>query len=249
MHRKFLFPVFIICGLSVQAQSPRIISTRDLIWTGISFNMKFSDRWMFVSDGLYRFEYADGDAFQAGIRAGGRYTTAKGWQLTAGGVYFLHYPNPNGLVPRPELRGWQEIAKRWDVGVHHVLYPRIRFEQRFFREYHGTELEDRYKLSTIRLRLRGEYFYGIGAKGEQNWSIVAGDEIMFHAHSDGFTTLDQNRAWIGPQYRFSDNFTTQITYVHILQQRTSVAFEQFHVIRLTLQFTGERRTQIDNFQK
>lgn len=235
--KKYLIVLVLFITTMLSAQTPRTIVTRNLFWGAASLNWKFTPQWSLVSDALFRFEYTDGDIFQSGVRSGISYTTGNGFQLTAGGVFFLHYPNPNGEVPRPEIRGWEEVGRKFDFGIHHTFFPRIRIEQRYLKDYVGNELADHFEFNSWRLRLRAEYFLSFANRDSAGWSFVAGDEFMFHRKTDGFTSMDQNRAWAGFAYRFNENITVQTTYIHIFLQKNSSQFEQLHVLRLALQFS------------
>lgn len=238
--KKYLV-VILLVTTSLSAQTPRTVSTRNLFWGAVSLNWKFNPKWSLVSDALFRYEYTDGDIFQSGIRSGISYKTSNGIQLTAGGVFFLHYPDPNGKVPRPEIRGWEEIGRKFDFGIHQTFFPRIRLEQRYFEEYNGDQPADRFTFNSWRLRLRAEYSFSFAHRDSSGWSLVAGDELMFHRKPDGFTSMDQNRVWGGFAYKFNHHVAIQTTYIHIFQQRNSTLFDQLHVLRLTLQFSIQNR--------
>ncbi len=247
--KKYLVVLALLITTFLPAQTSRTVNTRNLFWGSVTLHYKLNEKWSIVNDALFRIETTDGDIFQSGIRSGLQYKNAFGIQLTAGGCAFLHYSNPNGRPSRPELRPWQEAGRKFDFGIHHSFYPRVRFEQRFFKEYDGTELADEFNFHTYRLRFRAEYFYSLGDSGTRRWSLVLGDEIMFHRRENGFTSHDQNRIWVGFAYKITASFAAQLTYLHIYQQRARTIFDQFHVIRLTLQFTGQTRQQIDDSQK
>lgn len=247
--KKYLVVLAMIITTFLSAQTSRTVNTRNLFWGSVTLNYKLNEKWAIVSDALFRIEVPDGDIFQTGMRAGAMYTTSNKWQWAGGGVYFQHYPNPNGKVPRPELRGWQECGRRFNFGIHHTVFPRVRFEQRFIKEYEDDELAEHTTFHSWRLRLRCEYSYAIGAEGEQKWSIVVGDEFMFFRSGTGLSGMDQNRVRGGFAYKFSEAFTLQTTYIHILQQRSSALYDQYHVLRLTLQFSLQRPPQNDTFQK
>jgi hypothetical protein len=240
--RNKVLVTLVAVSFATGVRAQHTVSTRNLFWGSVVFNYKFNDRWTLVNDGLFRFETTDGDIFQSGLRSGLQYKNALGVQFTTGGCVFLHYSNPNGKPSRPELRPWQEAGRKFDFGIHHSFLPRIRFEQRFFREYVGDELAEKYTFHSWRLRFRAEYNYFIGDSGRRKWSFVIGDEIMFHRRGNGFTSHDQNRVWVGCAFKVNPAFTAQLTYLHIYQQRTSMAFDQFHVIRLTLQLAGQKHT-------
>lgn len=215
------------------AQHTRTVSSRNLVWGAAALNMSFNERWMLVSDALYRAEISDGDRFQTGVRAGVRYAQGL-WQWTAGGAYFLHYPDPNGNAPRPEWRAWQEAGRKFPFGIHHLFYPRFRTEQRFISSYIGNEVSSP-RFHSVRVRLRGEYFYSPRSMETSPLAFVVGDEIMFHYRGNHFTAMDQNRVWAGVQYTFRQ-FTVQLTYLYILQARNKYATDHFHVLRLSVLF-------------
>lgn len=246
---KFVFALVVVSLTATSASAQRTTTTRHLFWGSVVFNYQFNERFTLVSDGLYRFELTDGDVFQTGIRSGLQFKTSRGYQWIAGGYFLLHYPNPNGNPARPELRSWQEFNRKFESGIHHIFFPRIRFEQRFIKEYSGNELADDFTFHSYRLRLRAEYFYAFGKSENQRWSIVLGEEIMFYRRGSGFTSHEQNRVWTGFAYKFTPAFTAQLAYLHIYLQRTSSIFDQYHVIRLTLQFTGKKRPENDDAHK
>lgn len=208
---------------------------RNLLWLSANVNYQFRKQWTSVNDLQFRLEYSDGDLYQLAARSGITYKTGSGYQFTAGGAFFLHYPNPNGRVPRQEFRTWEEVSKKWEFGIHHSLYPRIRLEQRFFREYDGDVLADQFGFSSWRLRLRAEYAYSIG-KENPRWSLIVGDEFMIQRKANGFTAMDQQRAWAGIAYKFSKLLSVQMIYLNVIQQRNSDLYDQLHVIRATIQF-------------
>src|ERR1044071_7648126 len=74
--------------------------TRNMLWLSANVNYQFRKQWTSVSDLQYRMEYTDGDIYQVAARSGISYKTVTGYQVVAGGAFFLHYPNPNGRVPR-----------------------------------------------------------------------------------------------------------------------------------------------------
>jgi len=239
--KYLLVAALLFVTATIHAQSPRTVNTRQMIWAGLSGDYKFNQIWSAGLDGQFRFEFADGDIYQWLVRAYAACQAGNGLRFSAGAAYGRVYPNPNGKVARPEWRPWQEIGRKWLIGIHHTLYPRVRFEQRFIREYAGSELADDFTL-TYRLRLRTDYNYLIRSdSGEQKWSLIAGEEIMFNQKPDGFSGFDQNRVWGGIAYKFAPSNSVNLLYMHVWQQRNHSLFDQFHVIRITWQFIMDRK--------
>jgi hypothetical protein len=232
--KKYLVVLTILITTLLTAQTAPVISTRNVAWGSVNVNYRLNQVWTSVNDFQYRQELSDGDLIQLSIRTGISYRTRKQILFTGGVAFFLLYPNPNGAVPRQEFRIWEEAGRKFNFRKRHIVYPRLRFEQRFIREYLGSVLEDAFTFNTFRLRLRADYTYEFGI--ELRWSIFTGDEYMIHRRGDGFTTFDQNRLWAGAGYKVNDVLQIQLNYLHIYQRRTSALHDQFHVIRLTLQF-------------
>lgn len=220
---------------------PRTLNTRNLSWIGLLGEYKFNDRWSAVLDAQFRYEYTDGDIFQWTVRPCATWKSKKGLLLSPGISYWQLYPNPNGTVPRPEFRPWQEVGKKYNVGNRHTLYPRIRFEQRFIREYAGSELAENYSFHSFRLRLRMDYTYNLQPAKAQSWLLVAGNEIMFFQKTNGFSGFDQNRAWAGGGYKFNAHHTVQLHYLNLYLQKNSTSSDMFHVIRALWIFTWTQK--------
>jgi len=190
-----------------------------------------------------RYEYTDGDMFQWLIRPSVTYKSSKGWQFVLGFARFQLYPNPNGLVPRPEWRPWQEVARKFKLGHHHILHPKIRFEERFIKGYIEDGLDDHFTHFSDRVRIRTDYKFLTGENGEGHLFFLAGDELFFQRYDDGFTNFDQNRAWIGVGYKFNETITVQTSYMHLYQQTNSSLFTQFHIVRLAVLLSFKRKTE------
>jgi len=234
--------VAILCSIGLLAQAPRTTYKRNMVWGLASVDYKFNAHWSASLDNQFRYEYTDGDIFMWLIRPSVSYKFKSGLALTAGSAYFSLYPNPNGKVPRPEFRHWQEIGWKFESPTKtHTLYPRLRFEERVIREYAGEVLAEDFTLNCVRVRARIDYTYKFHADQPTGLLLFAGNETFFLRKPDGYTAYDQNRAWIGVGYRFSKQFTVQASYLNWYQQRTSSVFDQFHVIRLALQFQLERK--------
>lgn len=216
---------------------PHTLNTRNMSWVGLLGEYKFNDRWSAVLDAQFRYEYTDGDIFQWTLRPSATWKSKKGLLLSPGISYWQLYPNPNGIVPRPELRPWQEVGKKYNIGNHHTLYPRARLEQRFIREYEGAELADDFTFHSFRLRLRFDYTYSTGKERRGPWFAFAGNEFFLFQKTNGFSGFDQNRSWLGVGYKLNPQHSLQLSYLYLYQQRNSSVSDQFHAARLIWQFS------------
>jgi hypothetical protein len=230
--KKLLILMTLLSGTYCSAQS---VTTRNMVWSMLNVNYKLTPGISAFLDAQHRYEYTDGDVFQWLVRPSATYKTDKGWLYTIGIAHFRLYPNPNGLPARPEWRPWIEFGRKFEFAESkQILYPRIRFEQRFIREYEGTELSDELTLHSFRVRIRTDYTYQFGGADDKKWSVLAGDEIFFQQKPDGFSSYDQNRAWIGLGYKVNSTLTFQLTYVNLHQQRNSSSSDVLHIIRPTI---------------
>ncbi len=228
--------IFLFIALIGNAQSTREVSTRNLSWVGIFAQYNFSPSWNVNLDAQARYEYTDGDWFAWLIRPGLTWTAKNKIMLTGGVGVVALYPNPNSRPPRPEIRPWQEIGKKFTIKKH-FFYPRYRLEQRFIRQYDLFDFEDNFSFASFRSRARVDYSYNITPDNARGFLLLAGNEYMFATTTKGKTTFDQNRAYLGIGYRLNKSFTFQLTYLNLFQRTGSNIFEQHHTIRLILFMT------------
>ena len=223
--------ILVVILLSVIQCTAQNITTRHMVWGTHFGEYRFNSNLSVNLDAQFRYEYTDGDIFQWLIRPGISYKLNSGWILSGGPSFFGLYPNPNGAVPRPEIRPWEELARKWQFSNKHLVWPRIRFEQRFIREYAGSQLADEFTYHSFRIRVRCDYTYLLGEAGQEKWFFTSGNEAFFQWKADGFSSFDQNRAWAGFGYKLSPSFSVQLTYLNLVQQRNSSNLDIFHVIR------------------
>jgi hypothetical protein len=236
--KNIVVAIFVLGSIACKAQPS--VATRQMLWGTFFGEYKISDRFSTTLDAQYRYEYTDGDVFQWLIRPGFTWKLKSDYMLTAGIAYFSLYPNPNGHPPRGEIRPWQEVARKWQWNEKHTLWPRVRTEQRFIREYQGTELAEDYTYNSFRVRVRCDYTYLLGTPGEEKWFLTAGSETFFQWKPDGFSSFDQQRTWAGAGFKITPVLSAQVTYLNLIQQRNSPALDVFHVIRPGILYTLKR---------
>lgn len=215
----------------------RVVNTRNMVWTGLLGEYKFNNSWSAWLDAQFRYEYTDGDIFQWTVRPCATWKSKKGLLLSLGASYWKLYPNPNGLPARPELRPWQEVGYKIKPSLQHTIYPRVRIEQRFIREYAGIVLADNYTFHSFRLRLRIDYNYEVNKAGLGRWFLFAGNEFFVYQKTDGFSGFDQNRSWAGVGMRINRTHNIQLSYLYLYLQKNSSVSDQIHTARVIYQFT------------
>lgn len=234
--------MLLLIANALHAQSPRTTYTRNLVWGIASIDYKFNSHWSVTLDNQFRYEYTDGDIFMWLVRPSVSYKFKSGITATVGSSYFSLYPNPNGLIPRPEFRHWQELGWKFESKSRiHSIHPRVRFEQRVIREYEGSGLADEFTLNSVRFRVRVDYTYKCNPLEAKGLLLFTGNEVFFLRKPDGYTGFDQNRAWAGVGYRFSKAVTVQLSYMHWYQQRNSSTFDRNNIIRIAFQFQLEKQ--------
>lgn len=233
MKKRILLLTFLFLANGIMhAQSSRQVTTRYLAWGGLFEQFTFSDRLNASFDNQYRYEYTDGDWFTMLFRPGLTYVTKNKILLTGGGGYFLLYPNPNDKPARREWRAWEEIGKKFKT-KYGTFYPRIRYEQRFIREYSGTVLQDEFSFNSHRIRLRCDWTLPLKLANNRIF-LTAGDEYFYAIKPNGFAAFDQNRAYAGGGYRFSKTFALQIQYLNLYARTGTGKYEMHHTARLTV---------------
>jgi hypothetical protein len=222
------------------AQSSRQVVKRDLVWGGVFAEYKFLPVLSASLDVQGRYEYTDGDWYQWLVRVGVWDKTKKGFIFGLGAARFSLYPNPNGKVPRPEWRPWEEAGYKFRFG-HHTIYPRFRFEQRFIREYVNSDLADNFSFSAFRERFRIDYTYSFHPEKTNGFSIVENQEILIATKKTGFSALDAARFSLGIGYLINKSISLQLVYLCQLQQKDSEHFERQDIARFTLQLQFAKR--------
>ncbi|MDQ3110892.1 MAG: DUF2490 domain-containing protein [Bacteroidota bacterium] len=235
LFKRRILLLLVLCATGSCAAQTRTISDRHLVWVGMFGQYNFSPALNLNLDAQARYEYTDGDWFTWLVRPGLTWKIKRDILLTAGVAYFKLYQNPNVLPPRPEWRIWQEVGKRFNKNAH-TFYPRLRFEQRFIRQYGIPVFEEEFSFNTYRTRLRFDYTYKFSANDPQGFLLLAGNEYMFSTNTKGKSAFDQNRAYAGVGYRLSKNLNFQLTYLNLFLRKGGNQFDQHHIIRFIVVF-------------
>lgn len=235
--KNTVIALLVLAGIVCKAQPA--VTTRHMLWGTFFGEYKFTPSWSVTLDAQHRYEYTDGDIFQWMIRPGLTWKSAGNYMFTAGIAYVSLYPDPNGPAPRGEIRPWQEVARKWQWNKH-TLWPRVRTEQRFIREYEGSALSDAYTYHSFRVRVRCDYTYLPGPSGEEKWFLTGGSETFFQWKAGGFSSFDQQRTWAGAGYKITPALAVQLTYLNLIQQRNASAIDVMHIIRPGIVYTLKR---------
>ncbi len=126
-----------------------------------------------------------------------------------------------------EQRSWEQLQANIPVGEN-TLISRSRFEQRYL----GGQPTVGHRLrQLVRLQL---------PIGSGDWWAVAWDEVMFNLNTVGRAVkagYDQNRIFLGANYKISPLFRVEAGYVFVHMERFIPADRLLHVLYLGLNQT------------
>lgn len=238
------------------AQTSAIPATKDVTstegaWFGVYNKYHFHKNWAYYGEYHYRRRNGFADMGQIYLRFGITYKIVKYLDLTAGFVnpwYWAPDQNDDGLDRVvPQYRLWEQATLATPFKYMEALHQ-LRVEHRYRRDYEkGSDFElthrFRYKLTlyipinrrelkpkTVFLSLYNEIF------------IQAGKTIVYNHFED-------NRAFIGLGYKFTENIQVQAGYMNSFRPRgTPYAYENRNIFRLNffhqLDFTKEKQPKI-----
>jgi Protein of unknown function (DUF2490) len=157
----------------------------------------------------------------------------KGYDLGFGSTYskvLSQNPLKTSPIAVPEFRLFQEITKDIQFTPKLKFNPRIRIEERFFRNTDGVSLTSGFRYAT---RLRGRLSLQYPLKTGLLMKI--GDEIMFQFAKNATTTFDTNRLFGGFEQKISKHFSGEIFYIWSVQQKQNTEiFYNRDILRCTI---------------
>ena len=218
--------------ISLPAQSLSHVTTRHLLWGGWQEQVNFSPKWSATLDVQSRYDYGNHEWFQNLGRAGVTYTPNL-FSFSAGGAYFLLYPNPDNKPPRQEWRAWEEIARKF-ILKKTILGLRFRTEQRYLRDYKGKELQEKFGYNSFRARLKADVNLPLFKNDAIGISFIAADEFLYAWKTGGFAAFDQNRISGGLSVSIRRGITIQVTWMDLYQSTGVNKFDDDHILRATI---------------
>jgi Protein of unknown function (DUF2490) len=154
-------------------------------------------------------------------------------ELGFGGTFskiFSQIPATTNALAVPELRIFQEISKDLYLNSKLKLIPRLRIDERFFRNTNGISLTKGFRYATrIRGRIQLQYAF------KKAVLVKSGDELMFQFAKKATNYFDQNRLYCGFEHKFSKHFAWEFLYIWVYQhkQNTEIYYDR-DVLRFTL---------------
>jgi hypothetical protein len=181
-------------------------------------------RWRYIIDSPNRFGN-DARKYSQGVaRAGLGYNLNSRWSVWAGYSY-SHTDIPYTRVPFGEHRAFQQLLWTGRTG-RFALGARLRLEERFPET--GRDMG-------LRLRQQFRISHPVGRSTWLSW--VVWDEVFLNLNRTDYGArrgLDQNRAFAGLGWKWSDTLRTEAGYMHHFNRRPGGAHRVNHVLAFSV---------------
>lgn len=220
------------------------IEKQQLIWYGYYNTLKFNEKWSLLSEIQERQFYKPTAQHQLVFRSNLERKLTGNWNASAGITYFLQNPNnpdSESNLTVPELRpdvGFNNKQKLSFITINH----RYKAEARFFHDVENNRLVGGYRFSNLRLRYQLGIDVPLWKKEEQEKLVLKlRDEVMFNLGRKVVNnTFDQNRYYLGLNYKLNKSFAFEVGYMNWFQQlKTGKDFYDRDILRLSIFHTIE----------
>jgi len=186
----------------------------NMLWAGYYNTTRLSNKWSLASDAQLRTKEWANKWSQILIRSGAAYTFNNRVSITAGLAFFKNaqYVDKD-LLLKNEWRPWQEVSYQLLLRKTNFI-QRLRSEERLLQLVKNNELSKNYQY-IFRMRYKFEFQFPLKA---DNIKLLAPNEVMVnpgYIHSSLF--FDQNRTFVGANFKLNSNSGLQCQYVKIFQ--------------------------------
>lgn len=204
-------------------------------WFQYCNETQLSDKWIWLSDAVYRLKNSFQESSQYLVRTGIGYDLNSNFRISSGFAYLGFYSND--AVNQIEFRPYQEVKIEHSLN-NLDLNHRYRVEERFFYPYSNGQTKSQ---STFNFRFRYSIMVGIPLykfKGEieKEFILYIGNEIFINAGNDIVNNVfDQNRFIISPSFKLNEQLTFSITWNNqFASTATQANFEHTDIIWLQI---------------
>lgn len=239
MKQVKLLMVSIFCWTIVSAQ--KTVNTQQMFWTSVNSTIRFSDRWGLMADVHMRRN---------------NFMADPGFYFFRLGAY--HWVNPQTILSAgyghmwaaPSVAGWHNFSN--ENRVHEQIQynskwgklqiaQRIRLEQRW-QEKVVNDVRTGQTRFTNRVRLLWSFNYPLSKKPHTP-ALVLSDELMIqHGKEIVYNSFDQNRIFLGIRQPISKEWSFDIGYMQVYQQRLSGnVYDRNHTMRLFFYYNADWR--------
>jgi hypothetical protein len=214
------------------------------VWFGLYTTYKLSKKWAYYGEYHIRRAHVTsktwdhiGDMSKLYFRLGALYKAHPQLNVTMGIVnrytWSETYPDPLEEEWVPEFRFWEQLLfKQKMFGI--KLYHQLRVEQRWRR---STKIADPtyYYYNRFRYKLLG-YFPLIGKLTQPGsfYGCLYNEIFMQQGKKVQYNFFEDNRAYMGVAYAFSDAFHLHFGYMKSFGQLNALTFRNHDIFRLSL---------------
>ncbi|GAA4767784.1 MULTISPECIES: DUF2490 domain-containing protein [Flavobacterium] len=215
------------------------VEHQQLIWYGYYNTLKFNENWSLLSEIQERQFYNPTAQHQLVFRSNLERKLVTNWNAYLGMTLFLQNPNnpeSESNLTVPELRPDFGFNSKQKVGLLTINH-KYKAEARFFHEVENNKLVGGFRFSNFRLRYQLGLDIPLWKKqGNEKLIIKLKDEVMFNVGRKVIkNTFDQNRIYLGLNYKLNDSYTVEMGYMNwFQQQKTGVDFYSRDILRFSL---------------
>lgn len=231
--------LMLMISFSVFAQ--KSITNQDLIWYGYYNTLVFNEKWALASEIQERHFINPLAQHQLVFRSHLQRTLGSNWNTYLGMTYFLQSPqdpkDESNLIV-PELRPYIGFDNKQKLSFG-ILSHRYKVEARFFHDVEDDRLVGGYRFSNYRVRYQLGLDIPIIRKKDSReglLSVRVKNEIFFNlGRKIVKNTFDQNRIYLGMNYKINSTSSVEVGYINWFQQRVSgVDYYNRNIIRFSL---------------
>ena len=213
------------------------------VWFGLYTTYKLSKDWAYYGEYHLRRSQVENSWDTIGrmsklyIRLGAMYKAHPQLNITMGVVnrytWSETYPDPLEEKWVPEFRFWEQLLfKQRMFGI--KLYHQVRVEQRWRR---STRIADPtfYYYNRFRYKLLGYFpIFGKLTRPGSFYGCLYNEIFMQQGKKVQYNFFEDNRAYMGVAYAFSDAFHLHFGYMKSFGQLNALTFRNHDIFRLSL---------------
>ena len=216
-------------------------------WTSVNSTVRLSDRWGFVADlHIRRNDFVRDPSFYF-ARLGAAYWIRPKSYFAAGYAHMWLASaamEPGEFVFADENRIYQQF--QWSSSLPALgqtsLLQRFRNEQRWLEKYSGG-----LPTGDIRFTNRFRYLMSFSIpvfKSAAAPRLMIADEVLLHTGAEVvYNPFDQNRLSLGIQQRLGRQWSFDLAYMYVYQQKFSgYEYDANHTLRFFFYYTPDLRT-------
>jgi hypothetical protein len=210
-------------------------------WFSINSTMHFSDRWGLIADFHVRRNNFLSDPSFYFVRAGANYWIRDKFTVAGGYAHLWLAPNNPGWKSYVnEHRLYQQALLTTQVDRTGLLI-RFRNEQRWQQLMANDRPTGEWRF-TNRVRYLISFSFPL-SRSSNKWALVAADEVLLNFGNDVlYNTFDQNRIFIGLRNKMSKNWSYDIGYMNVYQQRIAgYLYDMNHTFRWFFYYSPDFR--------